>query len=729
MMASPSSCTSRRDNEAHMTEKIAKDVSDKLKATSSRDFYVMDMVVPEMQSALDLDKKEALEKSLEALEMGLQALNAMRNNLLQRVYKEEGRGLPVLSEVKKWISDVEEIESKANPLLDKSISELHKLSKSEDGSQISEPTPNHYSEMVHQRLKEVETLKTKEFSEFVVDRAHLLHVRKILPLQPTLDKITLETKRLSPEESWDLFQEVVGEATLTSHPDIRQLARIVAKKCGGFCFALYLIGVTMSSKRTTREWYHAIHVLVSSAAEFSDMKDKILPILKFSYDSLPCENIRLCFLYCALFPEGDVTSKQGLVDCLIGEGIIADEEDREIAEIKGYEVIETLVKMFLLMEDESGYGVKMHDVVREMALWIASDFGKQKEHFVVVGGERIHQMPEVNDWRMVRRMSVTSTQIQNISESPDHSKLTTLFLKENNNLKCISGDFFRWMKSLLLLDLSNNKELADLPEEVSCLVSLQFLNLSFTSITRLPLGLKELKKLIHLDLEHTSKLKEIEVIAGLSSLQVLRLFWSFPMDLGLMEDLLIFKGLKELSLNVEEDAVLQRLLSDNQLASCIRRLHLNGFTITNGGISLLNSASSIRELSISGCNFPKITTDRRRALHFSNIEQCPQFRNMHTVQLHGCKGVRSLTWLLLAPNLDNLRVYECPQIEEIISKDKSMTQQLGVGDNSEQPFLNLTSLILEGLPDLKSIYWTPLTFPVLKSIQISRCPKLGRRPV
>ncbi|XP_010494918.1 PREDICTED: probable disease resistance protein At5g47260 [Camelina sativa] len=125
-MASPSSGTSRRDNEAHMTEKIAKDVSDKLKATASRDFHVMDMVVPEMQSALDLDKKEALEKSLEALEMGFQALNAMRNELLQRVYKEEGRGLQVLSEVKKWISDVEEIESKANPLLDKSISELHK---------------------------------------------------------------------------------------------------------------------------------------------------------------------------------------------------------------------------------------------------------------------------------------------------------------------------------------------------------------------------------------------------------------------------------------------------------------------------------------------------------------------------------------------------------------------------------------------------------------------------
>lgn len=78
---------------------------------------------------------------------------------------------------------------------------------------------------------------------------------------------------------------------------------------------------------------------------------------------------------------------------------IVEEEAREIGEIKGYGMIDELVRMGLLLDIESRYGVKM----REMALWIASDFGRHKEHFYMISGERIQEMPEVNDWKMVRR--------------------------------------------------------------------------------------------------------------------------------------------------------------------------------------------------------------------------------------------------------------------------------------------------------------------------------------
>nr|VDC70636.1 unnamed protein product [Brassica rapa] len=48
----------------------------------------------------------------------------------------------------------------------------------------------------------------------------------------------------------------------------------------------------MSSRKTIQEWSHAQDVLTSFAADFSCMQDKILPILKFSYDNLKDEMFR-----------------------------------------------------------------------------------------------------------------------------------------------------------------------------------------------------------------------------------------------------------------------------------------------------------------------------------------------------------------------------------------------------------------------------------------------------
>jgi hypothetical protein len=221
----------------------------------------------------------------------------------------------------------------------------------------------------------------------------------------------VEITCLSPEEAWDLFQKTVGEATLKSHPDIPHLARIVARRCGGLPIALNLIGKSMSRKRTAREWHREVHVLVSSTAEFSGRE---IPILKLAYDNLPAENIKACFLYCALLPQKVYISKQDLVDCWIGEGMIKD-EDRKIAEIKGYNMICDLVIMGFLIENESGYGVKMHDMVLEMALWIASqaaDFRRREENIMELYRTFYHQqqmerqlnITRMRRWRQLRRL-------------------------------------------------------------------------------------------------------------------------------------------------------------------------------------------------------------------------------------------------------------------------------------------------------------------------------------
>lgn len=298
---------------------------------------------------------------------------------------------------------------------------------------------------------------------------------------------------------------------------------MIARKCYGLPLALNVIGETMSCKRTIQEWQHAVHVLTSYAAEFSGMEDEILPILKYSYDNLKDEKVKLCLQYCSLFPEDERIYKDELVNYLIFEGVIDGDRGIEKAENQGYEIIGTLIRASLLVEDEREalYQVYMHDVVREMALWIASDFGKQKDNFIVRARAGLCETPKVENWNVVRRMSLMSNKIANLSGIPECLHLTTLLMQKNEALSNISNGFFRFMSKLVVLDLSYNKNLSELPEEISALVSLQYLNMSKTNIQCLPLGLRELKKLRYLNLEFTWNLSSIVGVSSLLDLKVL----------------------------------------------------------------------------------------------------------------------------------------------------------------------------------------------------------------
>lgn len=206
----------------------------------------------------------------------------------------------------------------------------------------------------------------------------------------------------------------------------------------------------------------------------------------------------------------------------ICEGIIDGNKDRCKAKNHGYEIIGTLVRACLLMEYGHTEYLKMHDMVREMELWITADLGEDKDSFIVKAGARLSQVPEVEDWSVVHKMSLMGNQIEKISASPyGITKLETLFL-QNNKLVNISEQFFKWMTELKVLDLSSNESLNELPAEISKLVSLQYLNLSSSGIEVLPVGIKELTKLIHLNLEFTHKLKSFVGISDLQSLQVLK---------------------------------------------------------------------------------------------------------------------------------------------------------------------------------------------------------------
>ncbi|KAF3572030.1 hypothetical protein F2Q69_00060545 [Brassica cretica] len=229
----------------------------------------------------------------------------------------------------------------------------------------------------------------------------------------------VEVKHLDPKNAWELFRQKVRGTKLDSEPKILELAKKICEKCKGLPLALKVIGETMACKTSVREWQCAIDDLNTNAADYPEVKDKILTILKLSYDILKDEIVKQCFQYCALFLEDEEIDEEELIEYWRHEGIINGGGDRERAINHGYRIIGILISACLLMPVETSEFLAIHDVLRQMALWVASNFGKEEEKFIVKTGAGLHQMPEVRDWNSVRRMSLAKNEIQNISGSPE----------------------------------------------------------------------------------------------------------------------------------------------------------------------------------------------------------------------------------------------------------------------------------------------------------------------
>ncbi|CAF2046439.1 disease resistance protein SUMM2 [Brassica napus] len=524
----------------------------------------------------------------------------------------------------------------------------------------------------------------------------------------------MEVSCLGPDKAWELFQKKVGESTLKIHADIPDLARQVAGKCSGLPLALNVIGETMSCKSTVQEWRRAVDVLTLSAADFSGMKDEILSVLKYSYDSLNGEVVKSCFLYCSLFPEDYLIDKERLVDYWICEGFIDESQSRERAINQVYEILGTLVRACLLVEGEMNNisYVTMHDVVRDMALWIASDLGKDKEIYIVQAGVDLRNMPDVKNWKGVKKMSLMRNNIERICGSHECAQLTTLFLQNNQSLVHVSSDFFKYVPALVVLDLSGNLGLSELPQLQ--LISLRYLDLSRTSLEQFHVGSQELTKLIHLNLESTRKLKSISGIANLSSLRSLGLEGSNKtLDVSLLKELQLVEYLENLTIEVSSGMVLEQLLSCHVLVKCIQKMGLNNLGESTR-ILTLPTMCVLRRLNVSGCRMGEIQIERTT----------PSFQNLSRIDICVCYRLKDLTWLVFAPNLVDLRVKYSNQLEEIINEEVAARVAGG-----RVPFQKLRSLNLSHSPMLKSIYWSPLSFPCLSKISIAGCPMLRQLPL
>ncbi|KAF3533427.1 hypothetical protein DY000_02041433 [Brassica cretica] len=265
----------------------------------------------------------------------------------------------------------------------------------------------------------------------------------------------------------------------------------------------------MSTKTKVEEWEHAVDELNKSAAEYPDMETNIIPVMKFRYNSLCGESIKSCVLYYALFPEDYEIDRERLIEYWLSEGFLGEYPDTKRAINKGHDVLGTLINASLLTKNGTRE-VQMHDVLQEMAIWIASYFWRLEYTYFVKGRFGLHEIPKLKDWEAVRRMSL--------------------------------------MVVLDLFGISYNNEL---PEQISKLDSLQYLDLSITNIEQLHVGFQELKNLYQLNLNGKWRLHRVAGRSKFSNLRILQLLGSnVHINASLLRDLQLLEHLQVLAIKI-----------------------------------------------------------------------------------------------------------------------------------------------------------------------------------
>ncbi|XP_042394772.1 probable disease resistance protein At1g61300 isoform X1 [Zingiber officinale] len=569
-----------------------------------------------------------------------------------------------------------------------------------------------------------------------------------------------KVKCLDPDKAWQLFEQNIDGDILKSDGGIKFVAQELAKECAGLPLALITVARAMLGKRSWEVWNDALHQ-IRDKHEWSTIglsKDSVVmyKAFKLSYDSLENDSIRECLLCCSLWPEDyEIDKFEELIPCWIGCGIISEFNVINEAFTKGCSHLEALMAASLLEHSSEEYYtekyVKMHDVIRDMALLMVSELKRSKRKWIVKAGTGMSHLPRQEEWQEAERASFMRNKITSLQEygASTFPKLSMLILRVNNCLT-IPPSLFASMPRLTYLDISKCR-ISELPMEIGSLTELRYLNLSGNLVRTLPVEFGCLSKLEYLLLRDT-KLKIVPngTISNLSMLKwldirgvfTIRDWWLNELDIRGMhpmsewwwDELKCFKGCHQLSVGINIDATTANIERLNMLSNVsIWDLIMDGENISElPNLDLgtpqwcYNISDNLESLTILNVAVDKLMLTARclKTLHFSELKLLEKVSlngvgvyNLRALYIYGCWMLKDVSWVLQLPHLNLLVISECPGMKNLISN-------FGNSNSSS----NIRRLSLFFMLNLNCITEQPLHFPYLEYMQVRACPRFKKLP-
>ncbi|XP_030931361.1 disease resistance protein At4g27190-like [Quercus lobata] len=542
----------------------------------------------------------------------------------------------------------------------------------------------------------------------------------------------IKMELLSKEEAQKLFLDKM-ERDVFNIPNLKPMAKEVLERCAQLPLAIVTIAASFKPLINDYEWRDALEELRTSVIRTNNREEQVLETLKFSYERLKGEKLKQCLLHCALYPEDFKIDKQELIEHLIDEGIIERMKNRQAEFDRGYSILSKLENACLLEGGNDNF-VKMHDLVRDMVLQVASP------EFMVEGHLGLEDFSDEGKWREdLVKASLMYKDISTIPSnvSPRCPNLSTLLLQGNKSLKNVPDSLFEHLRRLKVLDLSDTA-IESLPNSVfslenlttlrlrwcenlkqvpslAKLTALRKLDLEGAGITEVPDGLEMLVNLKFLNLNASElKVMPLGILPKISHLQYLIVYWHSMATIVNEEEMASLKELEAFA-GIFDDAdkfsLYIRSLENRRLACYQIRAGKWGEGFRISPYRLVGKG-----VNIIGCN-----------LRRGDALVLP--KDVQSVEIAVCHDLKSLCdvpSLNHTSELQRIHLNRCGGIEHVLSFSSSCTLPL-LQTLERLELLNLDNLRVLFWKEKAASTWIPSdTFSSLKIIYLCMCSKIKK---
>ncbi|XP_059436522.1 putative disease resistance RPP13-like protein 1 [Corylus avellana] len=543
-----------------------------------------------------------------------------------------------------------------------------------------------------------------------------------------------------------LFTQHALEASdFSAHPNLQHFGGDIVRKCKGLPLVAKTLGGLLRTKQDPGEWED---ILKSKIWDIPEKKSKILPALMLSYDHLP-SHMKRCFAYCSILPKDYEFHKKQLVLLWMAEGLIqVGEGDKQMEDLGSQYFQDLLSRSFFQQSSGDRSRFLMHDLINDLAKWVAGDFCFRIEDQIV--GSNGRRIP-----KKARHASYLSGKYDSTEKFDAFFELTCLrtfqpfmlpslgqcYLTHNIPLQLLSK-----LRSLRVFSL-NGYCIHELPDSIGNLKHLRYLDLSYTRIRGLPESTTTLCNLQTLILEGCSYLKELpSKLGNLVNLRHLNIFKANKLE-GMPHQMGKLTCLHELS----------NLIVGNGNCFALKELgsllHLRGTLIISRLENAIESMDASDTKLIEKLNLTKLSLewsvnvddsqDRTCELDVLNMLHPNKSLKNLTIRCYG--GTEFPTWLKghSFPHMVALRIENCKKctslppagqlrsLKHLFIGGMTCVKNVGVefyGSSGSQPFESLETLYFKDMEEWES--WSPNgKFPHLLELSIEKCPKLlGKLP-
>ncbi|WVZ13608.1 hypothetical protein V8G54_011174 [Vigna mungo] len=351
-------------------------------------------------------------------------------------------------------------------------------------------------------------------------------------------------KQLEEDEGWTVFEEQALKGDdVELNVEKMEIGRRIVEKCKGLPLALKTIGSLLRTKSSILDWKSVLE------SDIWDLQKEveIMPALLLSYQHLP-SHLKICFAYCALFPKDYEFDKTELILLWMAEGFLHHSQPNKNVEEIGEQYFDDLLTRSFFLQSSSEMRFVMHDLLNDLAKYVCADFCFRLKF------DKGNCIPKTT-----RHFSFAFRDVgyfDGFGSLTDAKRLRSFVQITNNTvysafpyqIEILIRELFSKFKFLRVLSLTGIYGLKEVPDSVGDFKHLHSLDLSYTSIQKLPdlicllynllilrlngcfyfkelpLSLHKLTKLRCLEFERTQVTKMPMHFGELKNLHVLNMF-------------------------------------------------------------------------------------------------------------------------------------------------------------------------------------------------------------